>query len=161
MINKRKNPFMKPGMSMKKAVKEMLEDAHRKGQTVVQKVWGKTEQSVLDHLVAVQANIVILLRGNTLDSLVCRVRDCFVGPGAGNPVDDQGAKSDMCFDRRKEEQKGSGKATKARLNTDGLLGRLNGLKTERERLGQRTRGLWAPSTLSSYPVSYYVTAYQG
>ena len=66
-------------------------------------------------------------------------------------MDDQGAKSDMCFGRRKEEEKGKGKTTKARLNTDGLLERLNRQKREEERLRQWAKGLSALSALS-YPL---------
>jgi hypothetical protein len=137
---KHKIRFMKPGMEMKQAVEEMLADANRKGQTVVQKLSQKTENSVVDRLIAEQAKVVLLRRGNILDRLVCRVRDCFAGSKIGFPVDDKGAKSDMCFGRRKEEKKRTGKATKARLNTEGLLKRLNAQKEEQESLRQWAKG---------------------
>jgi hypothetical protein len=78
--------FMKPGMEMKQAVEEMLADANRKGQTVVQKLFQMTENSVVDRLIAEQAKVVLLRRGNHLDRLVCRVRDCFAGSKFGFPV---------------------------------------------------------------------------
>ena len=60
-------------------------------------------QEIADALHKVNAQAMAVYRGNTLDQVICQVRDCFeVSDDVGMPVNaTTGERSDICFKRRK------------------------------------------------------------
>jgi hypothetical protein len=147
----------RPGHSVD--VHWLLNDANQRGLTLVHKLWQQDSppEKDIERLIADGARAIVLLRGNMLDRLVCLVRDCWMGKEIGASVDNEGNESDLCYSRRSCEQdlyrsrnvllrtEGTREQnrTKGRLNTDGLLERIQGLNAGVKRLRKWTRGLWA------------------
>ena len=122
-------------------MKALLDNANQRGETLVLKLMRgkrKLTDALKDNIklmMADNARVVTIIRGNVLDRHVCRVRDCFAGRQEGKSVDENGIEADVCFERRKmEKNKEREIKLKAHLNVLGLLDRLKSLKQEAESL---------------------------
>lgn len=72
------------------------------------------------------AHAVATWRSNTLDQLTCMVRDCFADESLGFPVDEDGQRIELCFERRQRKDV----VTKAWFNTDVLVAMLQARRTK-------------------------------
>jgi hypothetical protein len=74
---------------------------------------------------SINATFAATYRSNYLDYFTCNVRDCF-GKHHSYPVDEKGKHSDMCFSRRKIENKSNGQTKEfAKIDIQELLGQLD------------------------------------
>ena len=140
-------------------VKALLDNANQRGETLVLKLMRgkrKLTDALKDNIklmMADNARVVTIIRGNVLDRHVCRVRDCFAGRQEGKSVDENGIEADVCFERRKmEKNKEREIKLKAHLNVHGLLDRLKFLKQAAESL-QR----WAKEVTNQEEVEVFTT----
>jgi len=79
-------------------------------------------KAVNEVLISHGTRTVIVHRQNSLDTLICEVRDCFKGnhqPPRGYPVDLEGKPNDLCFLRRGAD--GGGVKTKAVINLEHMM----------------------------------------
>mmetsp|Transcript_17288 Transcript_17288/g.37863 ORF Transcript_17288/g.37863 Transcript_17288/m.37863 type:complete len:336 (-) Transcript_17288:50-1057(-) len=79
-------------------------------------------KAVNEVLISHGTRTVIVHRQNSLDTLICEVRDCFKGnhqPPRGYPVDLEGKPNDLCFLRRGAD--GGGVKTKAVIDTQHMM----------------------------------------
>merc|ERR1719162_1614775 len=68
--------------------------------------------------------VVYAKRNNTVDHIVCEVRDCF-RDDCGFPVDKNGERSNLCFDRRNVSDPEKEKEYKAMLFPPEVVDRIN------------------------------------
>jgi hypothetical protein len=118
MLKPEKNKFYTWETGMGSAMKKANEDALSRGgvlafqaMTNMLTTEGSGEQGgqvevtwddVKDDLKGMGTHVVYAKRENLLDHAVCKVRDCFTSQ-FGIPVDENGQRSKLCFDRRKAE----------------------------------------------------------
>mmetsp|Transcript_1750 Transcript_1750/g.4109 ORF Transcript_1750/g.4109 Transcript_1750/m.4109 type:complete len:347 (+) Transcript_1750:81-1121(+) len=122
-----KNPWFLPGGRLGDAMLRGVEEASQAGQTLLFnaakiKSWSENEemQYLNQVLRELKTRVVIVHRNNSLDTVVCEIRDCFVGGrgiARGYPVDTAGNEDQTCFDRRTQSAENK---TKALINTTTL-----------------------------------------
>jgi len=122
-----KNPWYAPGLTLGDAVRLGVEKASGAGQIMLFngykiKSWSKDAAQVeLQYaLKELNTRTVIVHRNNSLDTLICEVRDCFAsqhGPRRGYAVNQNGKRDNTCFERRHSS---TGKPM-AFINTENLL----------------------------------------
>eukprot|EP00448_Togula_jolla_P011207 CAMPEP_0170594680 /NCGR_PEP_ID=MMETSP0224-20130122/14134_1 /TAXON_ID=285029 /ORGANISM="Togula jolla, Strain CCCM 725" /LENGTH=317 /DNA_ID=CAMNT_0010918763 /DNA_START=88 /DNA_END=1041 /DNA_ORIENTATION=+ len=107
LVRASKNPWYQEGDDMGTAMERGVSEAKRQRQALLFNNFhlkdNEQYKKMNDFLVQAQTRSVIVHRNNSLDTLVCDVRDCFADPAGverGYTVDTQGQKIDLCFDRR-------------------------------------------------------------
>jgi len=142
--NPEKNPWYKLGGTLGDAVRAGVEEASQANQVLLMngyklKPHGSAAQVELQNaLLELNTRTVIVHRKNTLDTLVCEVRDCFEDDlPRGYPVDQNGKRDDTCFDRRRD----TGLRTKAFIYPEHLIENLEYAKGYPEEMLTATTAL--------------------
>jgi len=117
LVRASKNPWFQEGEDMGTAMQRGVNAAKRQRQSLLFDNFHLKDndqyRTMNEFMVRAQTRSVIVHRNNSLDTLVCDVRDCFEDPAGvkrGYTVDEHGKRIKLCFDRR-----GSSQATLAHL----------------------------------------------
>lgn len=146
LVIPKKNPFYTPQRGIGTAMKILAQAAKANGTTLLFKSGGIDPhlfEEVAPALLNIKTKIVYLERTNLLDYMTCRARDCFEEETIGYPVDAFGQKSEMCFERRKLEEKGKTATTTVFFNVDNLI-------PELEKLQERSVQQWPARHLADF-----------
>merc|ERR1719291_585241 len=101
-----KNPFAEDE-GPEKALVDAARDATKAKQQLIFKIksqWLSMHGATKDALLALKPKVVSMIRDNTLDQIICRVRDCF-DKKSGKAVSPDGTPNHACFKRRKTGEK--------------------------------------------------------
>lgn len=104
LYTKRKNP-MADELGIGRSFVALARSATENGEMLVFKVpasWMIGHPMATKWLLRLGPNVVVNLRQNVLDHLVCKVRDCF-DRKTGRSVTEDGKESSLCFNRRKRD----------------------------------------------------------
>jgi hypothetical protein len=112
-----KNPLADDKTGPGHALLLAAKDATEKKQTLIFKIksnWLEEHTKPRGALLAMKPKVVAMVRNNTLDQVICRVRDCF-DKSSGQAVSPDGTPNHACFERRS-----TGDKVLAKLNTEEL-----------------------------------------
>eukprot|EP00448_Togula_jolla_P035567 CAMPEP_0170619300 /NCGR_PEP_ID=MMETSP0224-20130122/27443_1 /TAXON_ID=285029 /ORGANISM="Togula jolla, Strain CCCM 725" /LENGTH=347 /DNA_ID=CAMNT_0010945381 /DNA_START=77 /DNA_END=1120 /DNA_ORIENTATION=- len=123
LVRVSKNPWLREGEDLGTAMKRGVDDAARQRQTLIFDNFHLKDndfyRTMNEFMVQAKTRSVIVHRNNSLDTLICDVRDCFEDPSGvqrGYTVDEEGNKIDLCFNRRSSTQ-----ATLAHLKSNRVV----------------------------------------